>query len=78
MELMPGYKQTEVGVIPDEWNDVLLDKYAKRGSGHTPDKKHPEYWNGCIKWISLADSSALDRVYINDTFANVIEIIGVR
>lgn len=71
MEVKPGYKQTEVGVIPEEWDDALLDRVAKRGSGHTPDKKHPEYWNGNIKWISLADSPKLDRVYISDTFAKV-------
>ena len=71
MELRPGYKQTEVGVIPDDWEEALLDCIAKRGSGHTPDKKHPEYWNGDIKWISLADSSALDRVFIEDTAATV-------
>ena len=69
--MKPGYKQTEVGVIPEEWEPTLLDCIAKRGSGHTPDKKHPEYWNGNIKWISLADSPALDRVYIADTFASV-------
>ena len=71
MEVKPGYKQTEVGVIPEEWEDALLDHFARRGSGHTPDKKHPEYWNGSIKWISLADSPALDRVFIDETFTQV-------
>lgn len=71
MEVKPGYRQTEVGVIPDNWDSVLLDKIAKRGSGHTPDKKHPEYWNGDIKWISLADSDALDDLYISETFAKI-------
>lgn len=71
MEVRPGYRQTDMGTIPQEWNEVLLDCVAKRGSGHTPDKKHPEYWNGDTKWISLADSPALDRVYIDDTFAKV-------
>ena len=71
MEVKRGYKQTEVGVIPEEWEDMLLDRIAKRGSGHTPDKKHTEYWHGSIKWISLADSPALDRVFIDDTFAKV-------
>ncbi len=68
---MPGYKQTELGVIPEEWDDVLLDRVAKRGSGHTPDKKHPEYWNGTIKWISLADSPVLDNLYIEETYASI-------
>jgi type I restriction enzyme S subunit len=48
-----------------------LDSVAKRGSGHTPDKKHPEYWNGNIKWISLADSHVLDCIFIDDTFAKI-------
>jgi type I restriction enzyme, S subunit len=67
VEVKCGYKQPESSVVPDDWRDVLLDSIAKRGSGHTPDKKHPEYWNGSIKWISLADSAALDRGFIDDT-----------
>lgn len=71
MELKKGYKKTEAGVIPEEWSAVLLDAVAKRGSGHTPNKKRPEYWDGDIKWISLKDSSALDTLYINDTAAKI-------
>lgn len=35
MELMPGYKQTEVGVIPDEWDCLLARELGvfKGGSG---------------------------------------------
>lgn len=35
MELMPGYKQTEVGVIPDEWDCLLARDFGvfKGGSG---------------------------------------------
>lgn len=73
MEVRSGYKVTARGVIPDVWDCVRLDAIAKRGSGHTPSKKHPEYWNGPIKWISLADSSALDRLYINETFATITQ-----
>jgi type I restriction enzyme S subunit len=37
MGLKPGYKQTEVGVIPEEWNDGCLgDNTKKIGSGITP------------------------------------------
>ena len=72
--MKPGYKQTAVGVIPEDWEVVRLENFAKRGSGHTPDKKHPEYWNGSIHWISLADSSALDQVYIDKTFAKITHL----
>lgn len=53
--------------IPEDWNLSLLDKVATRGSGHTPDKKQATYWNGGIKWVSLADSSKLDNVFISNT-----------
>ena len=31
MELQLGYKQTEVGVIPEDWNEAILHALAKRG-----------------------------------------------
>jgi type I restriction enzyme S subunit len=58
-------------VIPENWDVVQLDSVAKRGSGHTPDKAHPEYWNGDIKWVSLADSQRLDDLYISETSAKI-------
>lgn len=58
-------------MIPCDWDAPLLDSLAKRGSGHTPDKQHPEYWNGPIQWISLKDSDVLDRVYIEETSASI-------
>jgi len=67
INIKDGYKVTEVGVIPDDWEEVLLDSVAKRGSGHTPNKRHSEYWKGDIKWISLKDSNRFDNIYIYDT-----------
>jgi len=59
--------------IPDGWCVELLDNLAKRGSGHTPNKKVPEYWNGGVKWISLADSDQLDNLYISETKKEISE-----
>jgi len=53
--------------IPNGWQYELLDKLAERCSGHTPSKSFPEYWNGGIKWISLADSHRLDKGYVYET-----------
>ena len=61
------YKESPRGWIPTVWETTLLDGIATRGSGHTPNKKHSDYWNGTIKWVSLADSWRLDRVHISDT-----------
>lgn len=68
------YKETELGCVPKDWDVVLMDKYASRGSGHTPSKSFPEYWNGGIKWVSLADSSKLDNLYIYDTDKEISEL----
>lgn len=56
-----------MAVSESPWPKCLLDSVAKRGSGHTPDKKHPEYWNGTIKWLSLKDTERLDNLYVTDT-----------
>lgn len=53
--------------IPTGWKYDLLDKFATRCSGHTPSKSFPEYWNGGIKWISLADSFRLDQGHVYET-----------
>ena len=59
--------------IPKEWKVVLLDEVAQRGTGHTPDVKKPEFYNGGIKWVSLADSNKLDNVYISETTKEISE-----
>jgi len=60
-----------------EWNNVLLEDIAQRGSGHTPNKNHPEYYNGNIPWVSLADSNKLDEGYIENTKTK-ITIDGIK
>lgn len=69
-----GFKDSPVGRIPKSWDYSLLDKVAKRGSGHTPDKQKPEYWNGGIKWISLSDSSKLDNLHIHDSSKKISQL----
>ena len=59
--------------IPDGWKYDLLETFAKRCSGHTPNKKHSEYWDGGIKWVSLSDSSSLDNGYIFKTDKEISE-----
>lgn len=61
------------GVVPTGWEVVLIDRVAQRGSGHTPNKKVPDYWDGSIKWVSLKDSDKLDHVYIADTEERISE-----
>lgn len=71
------YQETELGFIPKEWEISLLDDIATRGSGHTPNKNVPSYWNGGIKWVSLADSSKLDQIHISETDKE-ISTLGIQ
>ena len=50
-----------------EWGVSKLEELAKRGSGHTPSKGSSEYYDGGIKWVSLADSKYLDAGLISTT-----------
>ena len=54
--ILPGYKQTKVGVIPDEWSVAKFSQVCKKAlNGGTPSTKIPEYWEGTIPWITGAD-----------------------
>lgn len=67
------YQETAIGWIPKDWSYEKLDDFTIRGSGHTPNKSYPEYWNGNVKWVSLADSYRLDKLYISDTEYKITE-----
>ncbi|WP_300658990.1 restriction endonuclease subunit S [Hydrogenophaga sp.] len=59
-----GYKQTEGGVIPVDWNYQQLTDVARLESGHTPSRRQPSYWGGNIPWISLHDTGSLNDLEI--------------
>lgn len=42
------------------WPTTPIRRVARLGSGHTPSRQHPEYWENCsIPWLTLADVSQL-------------------
>lgn len=59
-----------------KWPLVHLDQVASRGSGHTPSKKRPEYWDGAVPWVSLADTARLDKGLV-EASAKTITMEGV-
>lgn len=65
-EKVPKYRFPEFE-NDGRWIERKLEELAKRGSGHTPNKQISSYYNGGIKWVSLADSNKLDNRYIYDT-----------
>jgi type I restriction enzyme, S subunit len=51
-QLKKGYKQTEVGIIPEDWEAFPISHFASVSSGGTPSRKIATYWGGGIPWIT--------------------------
>jgi len=54
-QLPDGYKQTEIGIIPEDWEVKALGEIAEVGSGGTPNRSNLSYWNGNIPWITTSE-----------------------
>ena len=51
-----GYKHTEIGEIPNEWNIRKLEELADLSAGGTPSRFTNSYWeNGTIHWLSSGE-----------------------
>jgi type I restriction enzyme S subunit len=67
--VLPG-----ITMKPSGWQLVRLTDVAKLESGHTPSRRHPEYWDGGVPWVSLHDTGALDGPEISETAQTVSEL----
>lgn len=64
-----GYKQTEIGVIPEDWDYTVWENVGKGfSSGATPYRAIKKYYNGNIKWVS---SGELNYNVIFDTIEHI-------
>lgn len=62
-----GYKQTELGEIPEEWDVTRLENVSeKMKAGGTPSTKLIEYWNGNIPLVKVEDVVNAS-IYLNVT-----------
>lgn len=63
---------------PRAWRTAKLTLVAHLGSGHTPSRDHPEWWENCtIPWITTGEVSQLreDRTeYISETREMISEL----
>ena len=70
MELTSGYKQTEVGLIPDDWDVVPLSSTAKRITrGASPRPIDSPLWfddRSSIGWVRISDVTSCRR-YLEET-----------
>ena len=63
----PGYKQTEIGVLPEDWTIGYLSDFGKVQSGGTPSTTIADYWGGNIAWCTPSDITSTPIKYINST-----------
>ena len=52
MEVRKGYKETEVGIAPNDWSVKNIGSLAKVVGGGTPRTFNGEFWNGDINWFT--------------------------
>ncbi len=54
--------------LPDGWAWSALVEIARMETGHTPSRGHPEWWDGDVPWIGIADAREHDGRVIHSTF----------
>ena len=65
--MQQGYKQTEIGLIPNDWDIKYLNDFGDVISGGTPSTTISEYWDGDIAWCTPSDITSTDGKYIFKT-----------
>lgn len=50
-----GYKQTEIGVIPEEWEIKKIGDFTEAIAGGTPNTTIQEYWGGELPWMNSGE-----------------------
>jgi Restriction endonuclease S subunits len=71
MKESKGFKETEIGLIPEDWEVVRLGDIVNFKIGRTPPRKNKDYWtNGKYYWVSISD---MKNPYINNTSEMVSE-----
>lgn len=68
------FKQTDVGIIPEDWEVSTLATHIDIIGGGTPKTTIKEYWEGGgIPWISIVDFVG-DKRWIHDTEKHITKI----
>jgi type I restriction enzyme, S subunit len=76
--VIPGRIALSVGcpdlTPPKGWRWTPLGSVAQLESGHTPSRKHPEYWDGGIPWIGIKDATENHGRTLSDTHQHISEL----
>jgi len=70
-DVLDGFKKTEVGLIPEEWDVVKIKDCGEIITGTTPSTSNQEYYGGPYMLISPADLG--DRIYVTNSQRKITE-----
>ena len=70
MIIPQGYKQTELGIIPEDWEVKQISDFTSVVTGGTPSTQHAEYWGGDIRWMN---SGELNLKFVYDVEGRITE-----
>lgn len=77
MELRAGYKKTELGLIPEDWNITTISQISNPVRGGSPRPAgDPKYFNGnFIPWLTVAalTNIPLSEIYVSETSSFLTE-----
>lgn len=49
------FKNTELGLFPEDWNVITIGELSSIVTGATPSTENPSYWGGEIRWMSSGE-----------------------
>lgn len=67
----PTYKQTELGIIPSDWEVKKIGEFTKLQAGGTPSTLCDEFWGGNIRWMN---SGELNNKRIYDVAGRITKL----
>ena len=67
------FKDTEIGLIPNEWDVKPASKVLEVIGGGTPKTTVDQYWNGEIPWLSVVDFNS-DIRFVYKTEKTITEL----
>ena len=73
MVMPKGYKKTEIGIIPEDWEIGTVESFGSIVSGGTPSTTNDLYWNGNIRWCTPTDIKATTTPKISHTQKHITE-----
>jgi type I restriction enzyme S subunit len=61
-----GYKKTELGIIPEDWEIKKSYELGKIITGATPSTEIKDFWNGNISWVTPTDIINKKNIYTTE------------